>query len=193
MRTHLISGSGYGFPRGRRNAGSGGVRRAVRMEMQGGSYGIFEGEIEPGLRRIRRHDDLAEIEATPCPCCGARIRVCIWPDGLAFQVLCSGHPPHFSVLQSIGTPPPWWSRASDRARRVDRPAISATRASADGSHRHGNAESVLPRSGLVVCRACSTAWGCKSPAQPDGGEVLAKRKGVAARRRLKEAWSKTAT
>jgi len=23
---------------------------------------------------------------------------------------------------------------------------------------------------LVVCRACSTAWGCKSPIQPDGGE-----------------------
>jgi hypothetical protein len=46
---------------------------------------------------------------------------------------------------------------------------------------------------FVVCRACSTAWGCKSPAQPDGGEVLAKRKGVSARRRLKEAWSKTTT
>ena len=56
---------------------------------------------------------------------------------------------------------------------------------ADGLH--------LPRSGLVVCRACSTAWGCESPAQPDGGEVLAKRKGVAARRGLKAAWSKTAT
>ncbi len=28
-----------------------------------------------------------------------------------------------------------------------------------------------------MCRACSIAWGCKSPAQPDGGEVLAKRKG----------------
>jgi hypothetical protein len=51
----------------------------------------------------------------------------------------------------------------------------------------------LPRSGLVVCRACSTAWGCKSPAQPDGGEVRAKRKGVAARRGLKEAWSEAAT
>src|SRR6516162_5885981 len=50
-----------------------------------------------------------------------------------------------------------------------------------------------PRSGLVVCRACSTAWGCKSPTQPDGGEVLAKRKGVAARQRPKAAWSKTAT
>jgi hypothetical protein len=45
----------------------------------------------------------------------------------------------------------------------------------------------------VVCRACSTAWGCKSPTQPDGGEVLAKRQGVAARRGLKEAWSKAAT
>ena len=53
--------------------------------------------------------------------------------------------------------------------------------------------SALPRSGLVACRACSTAWGCKSPAQPDGGEVRAKRKGVAARRGLKEAWSEAAT
>ena len=35
----------------------------------------------------------------------------------------------------------------------------------------------LPRSGLVVCWACSAAWGCKSPAQPDGGEGLVKRKG----------------
>src|ERR1017187_1025636 len=25
-----------------------------------------------------------------------------------------------------------------------------------------------------VCRACLTAWGCKSPTQPDGGEGLAK-------------------
>jgi hypothetical protein len=31
----------------------------------------------------------------------------------------------------------------------------------------------LPRSGFVVCRACSVAWGCKSPVQPDGGEALA--------------------
>jgi hypothetical protein len=54
-----------------------------------------------------------------------------------------------------------------------------------------DAAGVSPR--VVVCRACLTAWGCKSPAQPDGGEVLAKRKGVVARRRLKEAWSKTAT
>jgi hypothetical protein len=46
---------------------------------------------------------------------------------------------------------------------------------------------------LVVCRACSIARGCKSPTQPDGGEVLAERKGVAARRGLKEAWSKVAT
>jgi hypothetical protein len=50
-----------------------------------------------------------------------------------------------------------------------------------------------PRSGFVVCRACSTAWGCKSPTQPDGGEVLAKRNGVAARRRPKAARSQTAT
>ncbi len=78
------------------------------MKMQGGTYGIFEGEIEPILRRIRRHDDLESIEATPCPCCGARIRVLFWPDGLCFQVVCSGHPPHFSVLEDINDLPPWW-------------------------------------------------------------------------------------
>ena len=69
----------------------------------------------------------------------------------------------------------------------------AVHASAQSPRRGGRGPSHLPRSGLVVCRACSTAWGCKSPTQPDGGEVLAKRKGVSARRRLKEAWSKTAT
>jgi hypothetical protein len=35
-------------------------------------------------------------------------------------------------------------------------------------------------------------WRWKSSTQPDGGEGLAKRKGVIARCRLKEAWSKTA-
>jgi len=29
----------------------------------------------------------------------------------------------------------------------------------------------------VVCPACSIAWECKSPVQPDGGEGLAKHKG----------------
>ena len=46
---------------------------------------------------------------------------------------------------------------------------------------------------FVVCRACSTAWRWKSSTQPDGGEGLAKRKGVVARRGLKEAWSKGAS
>jgi len=45
----------------------------------------------------------------------------------------------------------------------------------------------------VVRRACLAAWRCKSSTQPDGGEGLAKRKGVAARRGPKEAWSKAAT
>src|SRR5436309_10191597 len=48
----------------------------------------------------------------------------------------------------------------------------------------------VPPASVVVCRACSTARGCKSPLQPDGGEVVAKRKGVVARRGLKEARSK---
>ncbi len=46
---------------------------------------------------------------------------------------------------------------------------------------------------VVACLACSIARGWKSPSQPDGGEGLAKRKGITARRCLKEAWSKTAT
>jgi len=54
-----------------------------------------------------------------------------------------------------------------------------------------------PPAGLfIVCRAWSTAWRCKSSSQPDGGEVIAKRKGEitpAARRGLKEARSKDAS
>lgn len=51
----------------------------------------------------------------------------------------------------------------------------------------------MPAGGLfMVCRACSTAWRWKSFTQPDGGEGLAKRKGVTARWGLKEAWSKPA-
>ena len=46
---------------------------------------------------------------------------------------------------------------------------------------------------LLVRRACSMAWRCESSSQPDRGEVIAKRKGVAARRGLKEAWSKNAS
>ncbi len=46
---------------------------------------------------------------------------------------------------------------------------------------------------FFVCRTCSTAWGWKSPAQPGGGEELEKRKGVVARRGLKEAWIKSAS
>lgn len=48
-------------------------------------------------------------------------------------------------------------------------------------------------SGFVVCPACSIARECKSPVQPDGGEGLAKYKGVTARWRLKAVRSKTAT
>ena len=49
---------------------------------------------------------------------------------------------------------------------------------------------------ISVCRACSTARRWKSSTQSDGDEGLAKRKGeitLAARRGLKEAWSKDAS
>ncbi len=45
----------------------------------------------------------------------------------------------------------------------------------------------------VVRRTCLAVWRLKSSTQADAAEVLAKRKGVAARRRLKEACSKAAT
>ncbi len=35
----------------------------------------------------------------------------------------------------------------------------------------------FPARDLVVCHACSTAWGWKSPIQPDGGEGLAQAQG----------------
>src|SRR3954454_4473376 len=55
---------------------------------------------------------------------------------------------------------------------------------------HGARARKSPSRGLsFACRACSTARRCKSSTQPDGGEGLAKRKGVAARRGLKEAWN----
>jgi len=59
--------------------------------------------------------------------------------------------------------------------------------------RRTKAADALIAGAYLVCRACSTAWRWKSSAQPDDGEGLAKRKGVAARRGLKEARSKTAT
>ena len=80
-------------------------------------------------------------------------------------------------------------KTADVKRRPVREGSEEERANARGGSGYFG---VLPRSGLVVCRACSIARGCKSPTQPDGGEVLAKRKGVAARRGLKEAWSKAA-
>jgi len=49
------------------------------------------------------------------------------------------------------------------------------------------------RSLTRVCRACSTVWRWKSSTQPDGGEGLAKRKGVTVRWGLKEARSKSAS
>src|ERR1039457_2323657 len=45
----------------------------------------------------------------------------------------------------------------------------------------------------TVCWACPAARKWKSSTQPDGGEGLAKRKGATARKRLKEAWSKSAS
>ena len=75
--------------------------------MEGG-LNMFGGELEPFLSRIRRHEDLADVDAVPRPCCGARLRVFFYPDGQSFQVLCDGSAMHLSVLQDIDDPPNWW-------------------------------------------------------------------------------------
>jgi hypothetical protein len=59
--------------------------------------------------------------------------------------------------------------------------------------RPTSTRSVRRASGSVMCWACSAVWGCKSPAQPDGGEGLARTRAAAARRGLKEAYSKCAS
>ena len=53
-----------------------------------------------------------------------------------------------------------------------------------------NGASAASRQTTRVRRTCLTARRCKFSTQPDGGEGLAKRKGFAVRRGLKEAWSK---
>ena len=59
---------------------------------------------------------------------------------------------------------------------------------------YGGVGGVEPR-GFPLSRLPSMFDGLrvKVPVQHDGGEVLAKRKGVVARRGLKEAWSKSAS
>lgn len=51
-------------------------------------------------------------------------------------------------------------------------------------HHHGLEQAAAGGGFVQVCRACSITRGCKSPAQPDGGEVLVKRKGAS-----REGWS----
>src|SRR5215211_2705805 len=77
------------------------------MKMQH-TYGIFQEEIEPLLALVFAHEPLDVIESVPCPCCGANITVGFSDDGGHFQVSCKGNPPHWSVLQPIPLPPPWW-------------------------------------------------------------------------------------
>ena len=62
--------------------------------------------VDPILQRIRLHDDLATVEASRCPGCGAAVRVDFWPGGRYFQLRCEGHTLHLSVLQKTDEPPP---------------------------------------------------------------------------------------
>jgi hypothetical protein len=78
----------------------------MKMEL---TFGIYEDEIEPVLAAVWSRRPLAEIEALPCPCCGARLTVSFAPAGNAFQVFCSGEPLHLSRFQAIAQPPTWWT------------------------------------------------------------------------------------
>ncbi len=81
----------------------------MKMEF---TYGIYEGEIEPALATVRSQRPLAEIEAMPCPCCGARLSISFSSEGHGFQVFCSGEPLHMSKFQEIAQPPAWWRERS---------------------------------------------------------------------------------
>jgi hypothetical protein len=113
------------------------------------------------------------------------------PDAVARRGLRYGGRPDRYPTTQRGRPGPGEycdaHRTSDAEARIGGGALQRAAASERAD------DTGISAKRFVVCRACSTAWGCKSPTQPDGGEVLAKRKGIAARRCLKEAWSKTAT
>lgn len=79
------------------------------MKMQH-TYGIYEDEIEPVVAAVRSHRSLAEIEAMPCPCCGAGLSVTFSSEGIGYTVSCKGEPMHMSVYQEIANPPPWWKK-----------------------------------------------------------------------------------
>src|SRR5260370_18082585 len=68
---------------------------------------------------------------------------------------------------------------------------------ADEGLSAGSAAAKSPSSVTLRVPPCAPGMagirGCKSPAQPDGGEVQAKRKGVAARRGRKEAGGEITT
>src|ERR1700736_2269539 len=108
--------------------------------------------------------------------------------------------PGSSAVPALPPPDEWRDRSRRIVGRRDRrysallPGLGPRRR---GPRRDAPLLAHRPRSlrqwRLVVCPACSIAWGWKSPIQPDGGEGLAKHKGVIARWRLKAVRSKTAT
>ena len=109
---------------------------------------------------------------------------------LIFEVeLISVNPP-----AAEGQAAPEGTRRNRRARAAKRHRSPRPRAgSNEARSQRTNDKAGLQGRLFLVCRACSTAWRCESSTQPDGGEGLAKRKGVIVRWGLKEAWSKRAS
>src|ERR1017187_5974764 len=92
----------------------------------------------------------------------------IWKAGGPLLGTDSVHYPDDIAAHRLPTTPPGSRRRRARSTVVAQsPCQTKTRKS-----------SFLPRSGLVVCWACSAVWRCKSSGQPDGGEGLVMMQGL---------------
>jgi hypothetical protein len=90
----------------------------VSMKVNSPFDGIFEKEIEPILAAVRSHRRLSEVEAMPCPACGAKISVHFSREGRDFNVYCAGEQLHFSRYEEITNPPAWWKERIEDSRPV---------------------------------------------------------------------------
>jgi hypothetical protein len=69
---------------------------------------VFGDDIGAVLDMIRSARPLKEVEAVPCPRCGATLQIWFETDGHGFGVHCVGPEMHVSRRQAIATPPDWW-------------------------------------------------------------------------------------
>jgi len=72
--------------------------------------GMFGDEIQPILEFVRQHRPLADVEATPCPECGASMRVWFDTEGTVFGLHCTAESGwvHYSSAERLSSAPSWW-------------------------------------------------------------------------------------